>query len=94
MASVTSENADLQEDAIAHLEAALSRDLKQLPEARVLLGMTLGEMYLERGQIEEAQRHAKQAAKLAGSTRGVGRRDRERALDLLERTGAGTSLRE
>lgn len=89
MATVVAKDPELQADAIAHLEEVLSRDMDELPEARVLLGITIGELYLERGEKELAWRHASTAAELAQSTRGVGRRDRERAEDLLERARSG-----
>jgi serine/threonine protein kinase len=76
-------------ETIAYLEGALERDTSGMPEAEALLRMTLAELHIGRGDSERARPHAVRAYELAQDTRGIGRKDRERATRLFEQTGAG-----
>ncbi len=78
----------LGEDATRYLEESLDR-FTDRPEAETLVHLTLGQIYLERGDRARATPHIERAWELTQSTRGIGKRDRERASLLRERLAEG-----
>lgn len=72
--------------AAAHLEAALTGELTEYPEAETLVRLTLAQLDVDRGELERARVHAERAWQLAQVTSGVGNAERERAAELLSRT--------
>jgi len=84
--SAASDDPALASAAAASLEGALEDDLRDLPEAEVLTRITLARLYLDRGDVDRAARHAARAWELAQTTRGVGEMEKQRARELVERT--------
>jgi hypothetical protein len=68
--------------AAAHLEAALTQDLAEFPEAETLVRLTLAQLHLERSELAQARVHAERAWELAQTTSGIGVAERTRAAEL------------
>tara|TARA_R110002072_G_scaffold302499_1_gene485896 strand:- start:56863 stop:58326 length:1464 start_codon:yes stop_codon:yes gene_type:complete len=68
--------------AIVHLERELTGRVQRFPEAETLVRLTLAQLYLDRGDREQAGKHAERALQLAQTCRGVGPRDLARAEEL------------
>jgi len=68
--------------AVVHLEAALSGELSEFPEAETLVRLTLAQLYVDRGELASARVHAERAWELAQVTSGIGGAERARADEL------------
>jgi len=89
IAAVTARDAALGADAAAYLEGAIQGELDACPETETVVRMALADLYLQRGDHERAAAHAERANELARTTIGIGRREKQRAVELLDRAQAG-----